>query len=173
MALEIGLCFLQVPASSAHRFKSFVNVRMRWRRSRGDRGRRNRYYGGSCRHRSFRPGCRCRESQRKEKCCHDEQSQKPNLFHVFLLVRIPVRTQPVCEAILPMVFAPVEQAIPSQSQYSRGISEWSRGDRYLPDAALRRFRHQSQITASASRTTTARSSRLMSPSSRPQCCPKK
>src|ERR1700722_13898447 len=94
MAVEIMLRGLQMVFGIRHRFQRFVDVRVLF--GRGRRGCcRNRSRRRNRRRRSFGPGSRRREGQREEKCCHDEQSQQPDLSQMFLLVRIPARTQPV------------------------------------------------------------------------------
>jgi hypothetical protein len=95
MAVEIMLRGLQMVFGAPHRFQRFVDVRVLFGRGCSRRCRRNRSRCWNRRRRRFRPRCRRREGQRKEKCCQDEQSQQPDLFQVFLLVRIPARTQPV------------------------------------------------------------------------------
>jgi hypothetical protein len=63
----------QMVLGGAHGFESFMNMGMRRRHWYGG-GSRSWSYCGRRRHGSLRPGCRCREGQRKEKCCHGEQS---------------------------------------------------------------------------------------------------
>jgi hypothetical protein len=95
VSVEIMLCGFELMLGIAHRFKSFVDVGMRFRRSCAGWHGRKSCYGWNRRDRRLWSGRRRGECQGKEKCCHDEQSQQPDLFQVFLLVRIPARTQPV------------------------------------------------------------------------------
>ena len=80
VSVEIMLCGFELMLGIAHRFKSFVDVGMRFRRSCAGWYGRKSCYGWNRRDRRLWSGCRRGECQGKEKCCHDEQSQQSNLF---------------------------------------------------------------------------------------------
>ena len=88
MAVEIVGRGFEMMLGIPHRFECFGDVGMRLRRGGCRRCGGNRSHCWNRRPRGFWSGCRRREGQRKEKCCHDEQSQQPDLFQMFLLVRI-------------------------------------------------------------------------------------
>ena len=93
MPVEIMFCGFQMMLGSPHRLKRFVDVGMR--RRRGCRNRGNRCRCGNWCRRSFGSGSSRREDQRQQNCYQDEQSQQPYFLQVFLLVRLPARTQPL------------------------------------------------------------------------------
>src|SRR5579872_1939357 len=96
MAIEIVLGALQVMFGIPHCLQCLVNVWMWFRHGRCRCGRWCYYGRGRHRRRGrLRSGCRRWKRDHEQNCGHDEQSQKSNLFHVLLLVRIPARTLPI------------------------------------------------------------------------------